>query len=53
MNRCGRERMVEDGVLGMQGTPKDEWSAGSVAELSADKETSRDTSALRSIVSQV
>ena len=41
-------------LLEMRGraSPRDEWSAGNVAEPSADKETSRDTSALMSRTNQ-
>ena len=42
-------RCVGDGFAAEvweRGSPGDEWSVGSVTEPSADKETSRDTSAL-------
>ena len=42
MHRCRRKEVVEDGAAGGVGVPREEWSAGSVA----DQEISRDTSAL-------
>ena len=49
--RCtgaGERKQWRAMLLEMRGqwSPRDEWNAGNVAEPSADKETSRDTSAL-------
>ena len=48
----GEKRWWKMVLLGVWRSPKDEWSAGSVAEPSADKETSKDTNALMSGASQ-